>query len=281
MSAGTPPLTANDDWRPLSWRRLVLLFVVALLLFCAMRWDGDRWLKRQLLPRLATHGIHAAALERVGGRLRLSHVSLDGVRVGGAQMVIDRLDLAPVWPSLLRLTPAARVTLRWRQAAVEGDVAQGDDDRLALRGLTLTLPVTMVTPLLPAMPVKLGGAIACHGGMQLLLATLQPEAPDLRCDWRQATAAMGAKPTPLGSYTLTLKGDGDKAWPWKLHGGDVAKVEGKGTIHPRADVPLPQWPLDGTITVRAGKGPLAATVGALLGNKPHAISGTVAKPVLR
>jgi len=270
--------SAERGVQPWSWRQLLLLFLVALSLFCSLRWDGARWLQQEL------HGvgIDAVVVTRNGITLHLEQVTLSAVTVDGALLQLREMSLRPIWSSSwLHLQPVVAITARWRQAVVDAEVMRMDGERLALRALQLQLPLPMVMPWLPALPVALDGDVACHGALQLLLAERKAAQPDLRCDWRQASAAMGGgTPMALGSYHLQLRSRGEK-WHWSLGGGDVARVNGEGVIHPAATLAMSQWPLDGKLTVQAGTGAFGAMVGAVLGGASHTIAGTLAAPQLR
>jgi len=277
MSGGVV-VAASDGVAPgLSMQRLLLLFVLALLLFCGQRWDSSSWLQQHLLPRLASYGVHATAVVQDGDTLRFQQVTVDGVAFAGAPVQWDEVVVAPKWSALLRLRAAVQLSMRWQQAKVDAEVAQVDEGHLAIRQMKLSLPLTMVTPLLPPMPVSLAGDLLCQGAVLLNRVQVQLEKPDIVCDWQQATATMGGKPTPLGSYQMTLHSKGAD-WQWGLSGGEVAKVEGKGLVHPAANVAMAEWPIDGSLTVHAGAGSLGAMVGAMLGAQPHRISGRLAAP---
>jgi len=281
MSDGVAAAPSDKGVASLSVQRLIALFVVALLLFCVGRWNSDDWLQQQLLPRLLLHGVHATAVVREGGSLRLQQVVVDGVALAGSPVQWDEIVVAPKWSALLQLQPVAQITMRWHMAGEKGEVVaeveQLDDDQLAIRQLKLQLPLAMVTPLLPAMPVTLAGDLLCQGAVVLHRRQMQLAQPNIVCDWQQATATMGGKPMPLGSYQLTLKSV-DANWHWSLTGGDVAKVEAEGLVHPASSVAMAAWPIDGALTVHAGKGALGAMVGAMLGAQSHTIGGQLAAP---
>jgi len=271
--------SSDREGQVLAWQRLLLLFVAALVLFCGLRWDSNGWLQQQLQPRLAAYGIHATTVTHDGDRLLLQEVTLDGVAIAGKPLQLEQIVVTPKWSSLLRLEPVARLSMRWQQAWLDTELKRVDDHQLAIRDLHLSLPLSMLTPLLPSLPVVLAGDVLCHGAVRVNIMQSLPEQPDLICDWQQATVTMGAKPKALGDYTLVVQGD-TADWQWRLTGGDVAKVHGNGVVHSTKDHPLAEWRVDGSLTVQAGAGPLGAMVATLLGKQKHAISGSLGAPVL-
>jgi len=268
---------AANGVRPFSIKQLMLLFIISTLLLCIGRWDGSGWLQQQLLPRLAAYGVHATAVVRDGGRLRLQQVVVDGVDFAGAPLQWDEVVVSPKWLSLLKLSPSVQLSMRWQQAVIDAEVTAIDEVHLAIRQLNVSFPLAMVAPLLPPMPVTLAGAVVCQGAVVLHRVTTQLAQPDFRCDWQQATATMGGKPMPLGSYQLVVN-SAEEDWHWTLSGGDVAKVDGAGAVHPAANMAMAAWPIDGALTVHAGQGSLGAMVGAMLGTQPHTIGGQLAAP---
>ncbi|MDX8414301.1 MAG: hypothetical protein R8J85_09470 [Mariprofundales bacterium] len=268
---------AGKGVRPFSIKQLILLFIISTLLFCIGRWDGNGWLQQQLLPRLAAYGVHATVVARDGSRIRLQQVVVDGVDIAGAPLQWDEVVVAPKWSSLLKLSPAVRLSMRWQQAVIDAEVSAVDEVHLAMRQLNVSFPLAMVAPLLPPMPVTLAGGVVCQGAVVLNRVATQFAQPDLRCDWQQATVTMGGKPMLLGSYQLVVNSAAED-WHWALSGGDVAKVEGAGAVHPVANMAMAAWSIDGALTVHAGQGAVGAMVGAMLGTQPHTIGGRLAAP---
>ncbi|MDQ6964944.1 MAG: hypothetical protein Q9M13_08505 [Mariprofundales bacterium] len=281
-SGGRASASAVADGARLSARQLLLLFLVAVLFFTAVRWDSSGWLQQQLLPYLDGYGVHATSLARDGGSLTLRQVRIDGVEIAGSPLLWERIVITPHWAALLQLQRVAHLSMQGRQVALDADLEQVDGAWLAVRNLRLSLPIALLAPLLPAMPVTLTGDLQCRGRVQVSRDLWRVEQPDIICGWQQATASMGGKPLALGSYRLQLEvADSDAGeWHWQLSGGDVAKVKGGGGVHPLADVSMSRWAVDGAVTITAGSGPLGAVIGAALGGGAHRVGGTLAAPTL-
>ncbi len=270
----------------MSNRHLVILFFVAFSVFSLMRWDVEGALHRGVLPRveklLVGYGLHAGRMELQGSVLRLEGVSVVGVTMpDGRGLTLDEVVVTPLWwHSLTRLEPVIHLVVRWRDGVFEGDLSEVTGVRPLLRALHFRAPVLLLKPWLPPLPVSVSGLVLCNGRVRVDVQRKRPETPDLRCDWSDATVAVGGgAPTRLGLYHLVIT-TAKQGWSWGLKGGKVVQVDGQGVIQ-KSDAPMSRWKLDGSVSIRAGEGSLGTMITAVVGAGRHHLSGSLGAPVLQ
>jgi len=282
ISTSTPAPAAQQG---ASWRLLILVFVVALLLFVAMRWQPEAWLRSQIDTQANKQGIslHYQDLQVNGFSVHLDQLSVQTTQMK-VPVLLDGLDISPAWLSLMQVRPALRVRLIWQGQTVSAILHQ-DQRALDINDLDALLDVAKLQHLwksrLP-IPVDVRGMIHISGDIRLDTASGRPMHGDVHAVWQSAAAGMAGMMNPLGDYSLALTGKEQtkSVWNWLLAGGTAIVLEGKGNLNLIGSNPQ-AWTVQGSVQLQPGKQP--SPVAAMLGNKPvrlH-VSGSVLKPQIQ
>jgi len=279
------PAAAQDAQQGSSWRLLILVFVVALLLFVAMRWQPEAWLRSQIDSQANKQGIslHYQDLQVNGFSVHLDKLSVHTAQMKAA-VLLDGLDISPAWSSLMQAMLALRVRLIWQGQSVSATLHL-DQRALDINDLDALLDVAKLQHIwksrLPV-PVDVRGMIQISGDIRLDTASGRPMHGDVHAVWQSAAAGMAGTMNPLGDYSLALTGkeQAKSVWHWLLAGGTAVVLEGKGDLNLAALKPQ-AWTVQGSVQLQPGKQP--SPVAAMLGNKPvrlH-VSGSVLKPQIQ
>ncbi len=269
-----------------SWRQLLLVFIVALLLFSLMRLQPEPWLQAQISQQSRQHGItlqyHALQIEGFT-------VHFDQFKVQTSQLpapiVLDSLSLSPAWSSLLTGTIAIQLDTSWQGQQATAVVSK-QGDVIDVQSFNALLETAALQPLLAKnipIPVKTSGQIQATGTLLLNAINAHPLNGQIDITWSSAAVEMASMKTPLGDYKLSLQNsETGTPWQWNIDGGSTLLLSSKGSIATSTMQPE-RWPLNGQIRIEVGKKPEAASLAALLGNqaKQFNISGTLASPNLR
>jgi len=265
--------------RHASWWQLCLVFVLALLLFVAMRWQPEPWLQNQIDQQAHIHGIDLQykALHLDGLSLRIDHPVFRITNLP-APVELDSLFISPAWSSLLTGVAAVDVKAVQSGQSVEAELAW-QHEYIALHALSAELEVAALEPLWKqrmVLPVNIGGRLKLSGNVQLDAASGRPVEGQLKAIWQQASIDLPMFDKPLGDYQLVLKSTTNASgiWQWSLEGGDEVTLSGSGQLDLSGKLPQ-QWTINGQAQLQAS--PEAEAVAALLGKEAKAfnISGNL------
>ena len=105
----------TGDYRHASWWQLSLVFVLALLLFVAMHWQPEPWLRSQMVSQSQQQGIELDfnSLNVEGFSVRIEGASIRAAAIS-TPVIFETVTLEPAWSSLLTGTIAVRVTASWQ-----------------------------------------------------------------------------------------------------------------------------------------------------------------------
>lgn len=268
----------------LSWGRSMLIFLAALLLFAALRWQPDQWLATRIDQLARTHGIALNYAEIEAGWMGVTVRDLTVQRSGMARAVkLQALQLSPAWGALAGGEVGIHIVLPGAQPHGSLDLF-ADDSEIAVKSIDLQLNAVDLQSLpgwKVSLPAETGGRLALSGTLLLDAATGQPLDGHLTLNWQDASVNLPGIAKPLGDYRLQLQRDSaaEGQWQWQLAGGRLLIVEGSGAVTANA-APLPQWPVAGRIQLRADN--RAGALSALLGGAQQvfAIAGRLAAPRL-
>jgi len=254
-SASTENLS---DWRkPGGWRRLCILFVLALLFFLPIRWHPGPWLHQQMTAAAGRYGM-TLDYRRMG--ISGFTVRLRDVRIGGGAMAaplsFNSIRLAPAWMSLLQAKPAVHVILAWQGVQAEATVSR-NGRTIILNDLQVGADAHWLTALAKwKLPVQVAGRLRLTGVIRLDAASGRPLTGAMHCLWRKAAANLVGKqvqPEVLGDYVLSIyNNDPEKSWQWTIDGGAGVIVKGQGTLATRVVSPR-QWLASGHIELSSGQ----------------------------
>ena len=273
----TPPISPVTESRHLSWQKLCLAFLLALLLFMLMRWQPELWLQHEIDQQALHHGvdIHYASLHIEGLSVRLEHLSVQAAHMP-SPVVLDSLSISTAWASLFTGIAAASVHAEMMDQSAEAVLAwQGG--HIVIHDLNAVLEVVALQSYwkqrLP-LPVDAGGQLRFSGTMQLDAVSGLPVTGQLKVRWQQATIALPMFDKPLGDYQLTLNTAENIPghWQWLLTGGTVVALSGSGQLDLSGTLPQ-QWTINGRVQIQAA--PEARALASMLGNqaKSFSISG--------
>jgi len=258
---------------------LCLVFVLALLLFIAMRWQPEPWLQGQIDRQIQQHGIDLQyqQLAIAGLSVRMQHVSIRTSALP-APFTLDALSISPAWSSLFTGIAAVNVkaTLSGQPATA---VLAWQDKSIAVHDLKAVFDVgalqTVWKQRMP-LPVDIGGQLKISGHIQLDAVSGLPVDGQLDAVWQQASVDLPMFDKPLGDYQLVLKAAAKAPgrWQWLLDGGAAVTLSGSGQLDLSGLVPQ-QWTVSGRLQVQAA--PEAKTIAAMLGQQAKAftISGNL------
>ena len=262
-----------------STTKLAILFLIALLLFSAIRWDSESWLRGELDAALAEQQIdlHYEGLQLHWNGLELSHVQMASPALN-KPLLLDQLNMSLNFASLLQAQLAANIHSQNDFMAVDALLAQQDDAiQITQIDAICDVHAAQTWLALPAL-AQLSGHLQINGDLTLNSMTGLPQAGELTAHWLTAAANMMHQAYPLGDYTLqaTIK---EQTMPWNLVGGKELAANGQGKINMAS--PNPQsWGLTGEIHIQAQPGnPLAAFLSN--SKKQLRLSGTIKQPVVQ
>jgi len=268
----------------ISWWQLGMVFVVALLLFVAMRWQPEPWLRARIDLQTRQSGVvlDYEKMQVEGFTVRLDQVSahIPGL---AAPLMLESLSMRPAWASLLNGAPGIQLELHWQGQTGEG-LLNWQDDYMDIYDVDAALDMSVLQLLwqkyLP-LPVTLSGRVQVSGHVRLDMQSDRPLAGKLGIGWNSAAIVMGGEETALGDYQLGIMADETSGtWRWTLGGGEAVVLQGEGTVGIPLDVQQ-AWPVSGQVRIEAGK--QAGILSAMLGNAPLAfsLSGNAANPKLQ
>ncbi len=273
----TPQISPVTESRHLSWQRLCLAFLLALLLFVLIRWQPELWLQHEIDQQALNHGvdIHYTSLHIEGLSVRLEHLSVQAVHMP-SPVVLDSLSISPAWSLLLSGTGAVDMKATLSGQAVEA-VLVWQDKYVEIHDLNAVLDVEALQSLwkqrLP-FPVRIGGRLKLSGHVQLDALSGFPVDGQLDTIWEQARIDLPMFNKPLGNYQLALKAapHASGAWQWTLGGGTELRLSGSGQLDLSGKLPQ-QWMVNGRVQIQAA--PEAKAIASMLGNqaKSFNISG--------
>lgn len=276
--------TSTDHKQHASWKQLLVVFIIALLLFISIRMQPEPWIASLIEKQAKQQGMNISyrALELNGLSLHFEQLSIQTAQLPGP-IKLDSLSLSPAWSSLLTGDAGATIQANWNTQSFSAVVTQ-QADIINIHSLDGALDVALLQPLLAKrvpIPVNIQGRAKITGGIQLNAINGHPRIGKLTLNWRAASVEMPPMKMPLGDYKLILQTDDIKrAWQWDLSGGTALKLTGKGNISTSAPNPA-LWSLNGTVQAQADQ--KTPTLAALLGNrtKQFSISGNISQPRLQ
>jgi hypothetical protein len=267
-----------------SWWQLFVIFVLVLLLFIAVRWQPEPWLRSQIAEQARQNGItlNYKQLQVEGFSVQLEQVSLHAANLA-APLMFNSLSIRPAWASLLGGSLAMQMQLSW-QGQQGGALLSWQDDSINIYNIEAELNMTVLQSLwqrhMP-LPVNVRGQIHISGDVRLDVQSGRPLEGRLDVGWQSAGVEMAGGNIHLGNYQLGMTaGDTSASWRWILGGGEAVLLQGKGTVDVPVDVQQ-AWPVSGQARIEAGK--QAGMLSAMLGSTPllFSLSGNAANPKLQ
>ncbi|MDQ7000010.1 MAG: hypothetical protein Q9M12_03875 [Mariprofundus sp.] len=271
-------ISPATESRHVSWQRLCLAFVLALLLFVLIRWQPEQWLQHEIDQQTRINGIdlYYQALHIEGLSVRMEHASIQTSRLP-SPVVLDSLSISPAWSLLLSGTRAVDIKATLYGQSVEAVLVWKKNKYIEIHDLNAFLDVDAFQSLwkqrMP-FPVRAGGRLMLSGHIQLDALSGLPVDGQLDVAWQQARIDLPMFNKPLGDYQLGLKAapHASGVWQWTLGGGTEVRLSGSGQLDLSGKLPQ-QWTINGRVQIQAA--PEAKTIASMLGNqaKTFRISG--------
>jgi len=252
--------------------KLGLLFVIAVAVFVAMRWQPGLWVKARVLAMAEQQHIsieyHDATLH--GLTVEMDQVLLKTPHMP-APILVEKVTVRPKLSTLWSGSPSARVGLGWHGQMIFASLQQRDG-YVELQDIDGSADIALLQPLWQGqltMPVDVKGRVALSGDLLLDAGTGLPLSGALEAGWQGAEAALAGINLTLGDYRVTVKnGTVANQWSWQAAGGTglILKADGQ-LVAPAADPAM--WQLNGDIELAAGEASERnPTLGMLFGNGP-------------
>lgn len=239
------------SYRQPNWR-LIVLFIVALFVFMALRFDAEGFVRGRVDALTAAAGIKFGfgQMQLSGLTLAFRDVSIRSPRVPGP-LSLQRLEVSPSLISLLSLKGAMEVEALRHGLQAEAVVSQSggsiEVQAIRCRGDVAEL-FTMAAPYLHLpFQLDLSGKVELQGDVNLSGSNATPESGAANLVWHDAKgSAMGVE-VALGTVQLKLQG-GKGSWEWQLDDAGKGALTGKGAAQMVGPDPA-RWPLNGSIAI--------------------------------
>ena len=266
----------------LTWPKLLLIFLLMLLLFVALRWQPDAWVASRIDRMASEQGITLSYddLKTAWFSVEISNLTFQkpGMR---SPLPLDVVRISPDWGALSGGDAGLHLVLPGKQLHGSMDIAM-DGGRIKLAAIDLDLSVAQLLSLIRqqlTLPVKAGGRIMINGDLNLDATSGKPQSGEVHARWETASIDLPVLPATLGDYALLLHVDpkGSGHWQWQLTGGTALQLDGHGAIN-AASADWMRWPVNGS--VQLGAGAKAPALAAMFGGKKQAfaISGIMSQP---
>ncbi len=266
-----------------SWRLLLGVFALALLVFTAMRWDYSthisNWIS-QRIQQAATNAGYTITYQD----MQISGLSLDlsQVHIQNKQqsIALDTLNISPAFSRLLTGELAANASLSWLNNPISFNLSQ-QDDQIAFTDIDAVVDVSRMEGL--NIPAKLAGIVQATGELALNQNTGLPKHGVLHITWNQAMAGLATPEFTLGDYQADINSVDDESqpWQWQIAGGSGVSLDGSGTVLPSMPDPK-QWLVNGLVETKIGDSnpSLAMMMQSMMGSKQAKlrISGSLGAP---
>jgi len=235
---------------------LALIFLAALLLISAIRFDVDALVRGELDKFSSRSGVQLDfdELTLLGLNAHFSHVSVNSSRFSEA-FIFESVKLVPEWGSLLTGDNVVDVDLEWQGDAASTVLTQADGkihlQHIRFEGDVGRISRLVIPYLNSPFPVSVSGSLEADGEVLLNQISGEPEQGTIAAHWLGAKAgAMGAE-FALGDLLMELQGNAGQ-WRWQLRDGDVGMIEASGSLEQLA-APVAMWPVQGSVVIDVTK----------------------------
>ena len=240
----------------LSWRKLVLIFLLALLMLAIFRFDADALVRDKLAETGERSGwrIDFDQMTINGLSADFSHVSMSSKRLSEA-LIFEQVEVSPVWHSLLSESRSADVIVMWQGNSLAATLVEADKGiltkHLQLKGSAAKLSRLLIPYLQVSFPLSVSGDIVAEGEARFDRFSGMPDSGLFNVKWGGAKAgAMGAE-FALGDLMMELQGEAGQ-WRWRLDDGGVGMVDANGSLQQLSTL-VEFWPVQGTVVIDTAK----------------------------
>lgn len=264
-----------------SFKRLLLLLVLATAFFIFIRWDLSPWMSAKISDLAAENGLelHYENLNMSGLGLRFEQVQIK--RAGSAPVTLTSLKLSPAWSYLSSGTPALNVKAMWQDNPILFTVSQ-QDSHITIEAMDATIQAADLLAM-QHIPAKASGNLHLTGALQIDPDTQKIFPIQIQIDGHALQAGLNGPEFILGDYVLHLQSDVQAAqpWAWDISGGSSIVLEGNGLLSTSNPDPM-LWQISGQarLSVDNSQPVLTMMVKALTGKSTSSIrlSGSISSP---
>jgi len=267
---------------PLSNRRLITLFLIALPIFILLRWDFSAWVEQQVQQAASQNQVRLQYDTFNISGLGLTLTNLSVAQAGNKAIKADSLHTSLSLASLFAAKLGVDVEIVWQQNPISCTISQSGD-LVAIDNIDAQIKADDLKLLLPNLIAALAGNIELTGNAVVNPITQKAEAININAAWLGAQAGLGTPQFQLGDYQLQLNSDTDptQPWAWSISGGNSLAIDGKGLLNTQDNDPM-RWGLSGQagLTVDDSNPTLTMMIKTFAGgNKAKMrLSGTLATP---
>ncbi len=262
-----------------SWRLLSGIFILALLVFTAIRWDYSAWMSQHIQQAVkhAGYTIRYQDMHLSGTSLNLSQVHIQNQQ---HSIALDTLHISPAFSRLLTGELAANISLSWQNNPISFTLAQHQDE-LTFTDIDAVVDVSRIKNL--NIPAKLAGVVRVTGELSLNPDTGLPKHGALHITWNGAMAGLATPEFTLGDYQADIHSTDDEKqpWLWQVTGGSGVSLNGSGTVLPHVADPK-QWLVNGLVEIQIDNSnpSLAMMMQSMMGSQQAKlrISGSLGAP---
>jgi len=228
-----------------SWRLLISLFIIALLIFTAVRWDYSAWISNQVDDAAKQAGIDLSYQDLGISGLGISLSDVIIRQQGKLPIALDEVTVSASLSALMSGALGADIEAQWLGNPISASLSR-DNDLIHVSNIDAMVDISRVDNL--NIPAKLSGLIHITGDITLDQAKNLPKQGAIHATWTKAMAGLAAPEFTLGDYDMDLNSAEDEAqpWQWTIAGGSGVALQGSGTILPSMPDPK-QWLVNGMV----------------------------------
>jgi len=244
---------------------LIVLFALALPIFCWLRWQPQVWFAGQLAENNLAGQITYTGIEKSFPGLAVQHANIH--LPDGKQLAFDSILLRPAIISLLSGKSALFFRLERGGLMAQGTLS-ADSEKIDLNNVEIRIAAEKLALFDSSLQLLgLGGELQLGGDMQLRRSDGMPLNGDIHATWNQAATLLfpalksGNIRADIASKNIE---NPTPIWQWNIE-SEPQSITGKGKLVPNG-MHLEDWLLRGNIRLqgsdKADGNVLSGTLGA-------------------
>jgi len=227
-----------------------------LLLLVVIRFDPEPLIRSKMSEVAARSGVELRfdQMSIFGWYAGFSNVAVASARLP-APLVIDHVEISPVWSSLLAGKGGVHVDLLWQGVHATATIVQ-TGELISIQGMEMQADMGALAGALEpflrlSMPVTVSGRISMEGDVMLQRASGLPESGMLNASWQGAKAGIMGAEVALGDLSFQLQSKSGQ-WQWLVNDGDTGAIDAHGDVQEQG-AQMAGWPLTGSAVIDVAK----------------------------
>lgn len=233
---------------PQSFRRLLLIFITALLIFVGIRFEPESLLRSKVQEMAARSNVqfHFEQLRLTPLSLKIINVSLASSQIP-AGLTFEQIAISPSWSSLFTGDLAIDIALVWQGNHGTARVKRSDENIL-LEEIRATIEAAdLIQFVRLPIPLDVSGVSSLEGELLLNLRAKAPLAGHIDVSSESLAINVLGMEFPLVDILFHLEEKLSPSWQWNISAGKNRYLDANGTLEM---VGLPtQWKADGLISL--------------------------------